>query len=85
MNVRAYRLLLLPSVEFSFSLQSRYANYYNQTDDEHTTILTKDIQVCRRCGVIFDLNIRKNKDCPLCSSGEHTKIRMNDVSDSKSS
>ena len=52
---------------------------------QHTTILTKDIQVCRRCGVIFDLNVRKNKDCPLCSSGEHTKIRMNDVSDSKSS
>jgi len=66
-------------------LSNRDTLTYNLTDDEYTTILTKDIQVCRRCGVIFDLNIRKNKDCPLCSSGEHTKIRMNDVSDSKSS
>jgi predicted Zn-ribbon and HTH transcriptional regulator len=64
---------------------ARYAKHYNLTDDEYSIILTKDIQVCRRCGVIFDLNIRKNKDCPLCSSGEHTKIRMNDVSNSKSS
>ena len=59
---------------------SQCCKYHN---DEYTTILSQDIQVCRKCGVIFDLNIRQNKDCPLCSAGEHTKLRMNDVSDSK--
>ena len=41
------------------------------------TVLSQDIQVCRRCGIVFDLNIRENKDCPLCSAGEHAKLRMN--------
>jgi predicted Zn-ribbon and HTH transcriptional regulator len=40
--------------------------------------LSQDIQVCRKCGVVFDLNIRKNKDCPLRSAGEHIKLRMNE-------
>jgi ribosomal protein S27AE len=47
--------------------------------DESTTILTQNIQVCRRCGVVFDLNIRKNKDCPICGAGEHTELRMNNI------
>jgi rubrerythrin len=51
---------------------------YHNDDEYYTTILTQGIQVCRRCGVIFELNIRKNKDCPLCSAGEHTKLRMNE-------
>jgi hypothetical protein len=41
------------------------------------TVLSQDIQVCRKCGIVFDLNIRQNKDCPLCSAGEHTELRMN--------
>jgi ribosomal protein L37E len=41
--------------------------------------VTQHMQVCRRCGVAFDLNIRKNKDCPLCGAGEHTELRMNNT------
>ena len=41
------------------------------------TILAQDIQVCRKCGIVFDLNVRKNRDCPLCRAGEHTELRMN--------
>jgi ribosomal protein S27AE len=55
------------------------ANYYNPLDDKSTAILTQDIQICRRCGVAFDLNIRKNKDCPLCGAGEHIELRMNNI------
>lgn len=39
------------------------------------TVLSQDIQVCRKCGIVFDLNMRKNKDCPLCRAGEHTELR----------
>ena len=59
---------------------SQCCKYHN---GENTTIMSHDVQVCRKCGVIFDLNIRKNKDCPLCSAGEHTKLRINDISNSK--
>jgi rubrerythrin len=41
--------------------------------------MTQNIQVCRRCGIVFDLNIRKNKDCPICGAGEHTELRMNNI------
>jgi hypothetical protein len=37
------------------------------------TVLSQDIQVCRKCGIVFNLNIRENKDCPLCGAGEHTE------------
>lgn len=40
-------------------------------------VLSQDIQVCRKCGIVFDLNMRENKDCPLCSAGEHTELKMN--------
>ena len=39
---------------------SQCCKYHN---GENTTIMSQDVQVCRKCGVIFDLNIRKNKDC----------------------
>jgi hypothetical protein len=55
----------IKSNRMSKSAFSQYANYYNLTDEEYTTTLTKDIQVCRRCGVIFDLNIRKNKEATV--------------------
>ena len=45
--------------------------------------MSQDIQVCNKCGIIFDLEYRPNKDCPLCSAGEHTKLRINDISNSK--
>ena len=35
-------------------------------------------------GVVFNLNIRKNNDCTLCSAGEHTELRINDNNDPKS-
>ena len=34
-----------------------------------------DLRICRKCGVLFDVEIRKNKDCPVCHGGEHTHIR----------
>ena len=40
----------------------------------HTDML-QDLRICRKCGIIFDLEVRKNKDCPLCHSGEHTDIQ----------
>ncbi|MGB8934921.1 MAG: hypothetical protein WCC17_07430 [Candidatus Nitrosopolaris sp.] len=30
-----------------------------------------NIRICRNCGVVFDLERRKDKDCPLCHNGEH--------------
>jgi len=75
--MRYESFLFLPIHLYPLSQRCKYHG------DEYTTILSQDIEVCRKCGVIFDLNIRKNKDCPLCSAGEHTKLRMNDVSNSK--
>jgi hypothetical protein len=40
-------------------------------------ILSQDIQVCNKCGIIFDLEYRPNKDCPLCHSGEYVNLRQN--------
>jgi predicted Zn-ribbon and HTH transcriptional regulator len=36
--------------------------------------MVQDLQVCRKCGVVFDLELRKNKDCPLCHSGKHIQL-----------
>jgi rubrerythrin len=33
--------------------------------------MTQNIQVCRKCGIVFNIERRKDKDCPLCHSGEH--------------
>ncbi|MGB8937540.1 MAG: hypothetical protein WCC17_20815 [Candidatus Nitrosopolaris sp.] len=30
-----------------------------------------NIRICRNCGVVFDLERRKDKDCPLCHDREH--------------
>ena len=38
--------------------------------------MIEDLRVCRRCGVVFDVEIRKNKDCPVCHSGEHMVIQL---------
>ena len=35
-------------------------------------------------GVVFNLDIRKNNDCTLCSAREHTELRINDNNDPKS-
>jgi predicted Zn-ribbon and HTH transcriptional regulator len=34
----------------------------------------QDLRICRKCGVLFDIEVRKNKDCPVCHSGEHMRI-----------
>jgi RNA polymerase subunit RPABC4/transcription elongation factor Spt4 len=39
-------------------------------------ILSRDIQVCTKCGIIFDIEYRRNKDCPLCHSGEYVNLRQ---------
>ena len=36
--------------------------------------MTQDLRICRKCGVLFDIEVRKNKDCPVCHSGEHIRI-----------
>jgi len=28
--------------------------------------MTEDIQVCNKCGIIFDVQYRLNGGCPLC-------------------
>jgi hypothetical protein len=84
--------ILLLALLFPFWLVNEFLVYntYNKktllfVDDESTTILTQDIQVCRSCGVVFDLNTRQNKDCPACGAGERTKLRVNNSSDSNQS
>ena len=37
----------------------------------HSVIMTKNIRICRNCGVVFDLERRKDKDCPVCHDGEY--------------
>jgi predicted Zn-ribbon and HTH transcriptional regulator len=39
------------------------------------TYMIQDLRICRKCGVLFDIEVRKNKDCPVCHSGEHMPIR----------
>ena len=36
--------------------------------------IRQDLNVCGKCGVFFNLEVRENEDCPVCHSGEHTKI-----------
>lgn len=38
--------------------------------------VVQDLHVCNNCGVVFDLQRRRDKDCPLCHSGEHIPIRQ---------
>jgi rubrerythrin len=38
--------------------------------------MVQDLYVCNNCGVVFDLNRRQEKDCPLCHSGEHIQIQQ---------
>ncbi|HET7390570.1 MAG TPA: hypothetical protein VFJ51_07085 [Nitrososphaeraceae archaeon] len=37
----------------------------------------RNIRICRNCGVLFDLERRKDKDCPLCHAGEHLAFENN--------
>jgi hypothetical protein len=37
--------------------------------------MSQNFQVCRKCGIVFDIECRKDKDCPLCHSGEHIVFR----------
>lgn len=37
----------------------------------HSVSMIKDIRICRNCGVVFDLQRRQDKDCPVCHHGEH--------------
>ena len=38
--------------------------------------MVQDLRICRKCGILFDLEVRENKDCPLCHSGEYTHIEQ---------
>lgn len=37
--------------------------------------MVHDLHVCNNCGVVFDLERRQDKDCPLCHSGKHIPIQ----------
>jgi ribosomal protein S27AE len=37
--------------------------------------VVRDLKICSNCGVVFDLEHRQEKDCPLCHSGEHIPIK----------
>lgn len=38
--------------------------------------MIQDLNMCRKCGVLFNLEVRENKDCPVCHGGEHTRIQL---------
>lgn len=40
--------------------------------------MSQYIRVCRNCGIVFNIDRRKDKDCPLCHSGEHMSFRYED-------
>ena len=39
--------------------------------------MMKDIRICRICGVVFDIELRRDKDCPLCHGGENLSLEDN--------
>ena len=44
----------------------------------HSVSMAKNIRICRNCGVVFDLERRKDKDCPVCHDGEHLAFGHNE-------
>jgi predicted Zn-ribbon and HTH transcriptional regulator len=36
--------------------------------------MEEDLRICTKCGIVFDLKFRQNKDCPLCHSEEYMQI-----------
>ena len=40
-------------------------------------VMMKDIRICRSCGIVFDMKLRRDKDCPLCHGGESLPLGDN--------
>ena len=40
-------------------------------------VMMEDIRVCRTCGIVFDMKLRRDKDCPVCHGGESLSLEDN--------
>jgi rubrerythrin len=41
--------------------------------------MTQDIQVCNKCGIVFDIQYRANRDCPVCHGGGFTPFTVKTI------
>jgi rubrerythrin len=64
------------TVFFLFANNSFALVVSNNSIIDLCTGMVQNLRVCRRCGVVFDIEIRKNKDCPLCQSGENIQVQL---------
>ena len=45
--------------------------YWYLCKQVHSVSMIKEIRIFRNCGVVFDLDRRIDRDCPVCQHGEH--------------
>ena len=74
-KITAYLTLVLqyrlPSIIHSGLLTRKWEYKLTLISNPIHSMMMKDIRVCRSCGIVFDMKLRRDKDCPVCHGGEN--------------